>query len=196
MFPRFLSRLPMRVSNIVIRTIWFSQRVAFRVVWSLFGVHTKDVFQPQLGSTRAAVELPLHGRRHHVHLQELVELVRGDFGFVALPETAVDSRRQRSPGHPGDGPAGPQGAAHRFARIGALQAHALGGPQILLDLLIATDPDLCSRVPAWTPAVPERRRRTSTRGRSPLFASRIMNVSCANIGASGPRCPRGVLMKL
>ena len=156
MLPRFLSRLPMRLSNIVIRTNWFSQCDRCDSSGASPSFRPTDVLHPQLGSTRDALELPLHGGRHHVHLQELVHLVGGDLGFVAFPKTAVDAGRQRPPGHPGEGPTGRQCAPGRLARIGPVPAHALGGPQVFLDLLIATDPDLgaeplSERRPSLTP---------------------------------------------
>ena len=110
------------------------------------GVGVDNVFYPQLGGTVMTLELPFHGGGNHVHLQELVDLVGGDFGFVALSESPVDSRRQRSPNHSRNRAAGAKCATPCAARAGlVIDAHALGGPQVLLDFLIAADPNLGAR---------------------------------------------------
>ena len=76
----------MRSSNILIRTTWRSQSALDSVRPVKCSALPDDVFYPQLGSPDVALQLPLHGGWDHVQLQELVELVGGDLGSVALPE--------------------------------------------------------------------------------------------------------------
>ena len=197
MLPRFLSRLPMRLSNIAIRTSWFSQWARCGSPGGVAFLHADDVLHPQLGGTLDALELPFHAGRHHVHLQKLVELVRGDLGSCSSP---------RSRGRPREAaisrPSGRR--AHRAAACSGspcagaehLHAHALGGPQVLLDLLIAADPDLGAEPLGQrrlSLAAQERGQADQEDGNS---SQSDHKVSCANIGAGRPRCPRGVLMKL
>ncbi len=87
------------------------------------------------GRAKLAPHAALHGRRRHVELQQLVELIGGDLGLVALEKALIDSRLDVLLGEGVDAPTGSQlgslGSGHPGADVAKVRD--LSGSQVLLD---------------------------------------------------------------
>ena len=178
-FPRFGSMLAIRLSNSLARESCWLQRAP----WAGGGVGAPpNSLKLLVGDTHitAAPTTPLtlllHGWRHHVQLQELVQLVGGDLALVALPEAAVAARRDRLPGHLRDRSARGEPASRRPRHADRDPAHVddVARPQVLFECLALLRPRLCRRR-----CVLRRRGRLAWQGRD-------VHRSCRQ----GPQSPR------